>query len=162
MKYFSKYNGKYCNLFIADKNGAICGIHFNNKKIPVDSNYKETPLTKAASKQLDEYFNGKRTVFDLPLNLDGTDFQVKVWHTLQTIPYGETCSYGHLAKMIGNPKACRAVGMANNRNPIPIIIPCHRVIGQDGSLTGYAGGLELKEKLLMLEKPDIKNGKLKS
>jgi methylated-DNA-[protein]-cysteine S-methyltransferase len=101
--------------------------------------------------QLRSYFAGERIVFDLPLILEGTEFQNKVWTALQTIPYGETISYKELAERIGNPSAMRAVGTANGANPIPIIIPCHRVIGNDGSLTGFGGGLPLKKKLLQLE-----------
>ena len=102
--------------------------------------------------QLDEYFNGNRKKFDLPLVLHGTDFQISVWKALQDIPYGKTRSYGEIAARIGSPKASRAVGMANNRNPIVIIVPCHRVLGHNGSLTGFAGGLDLKQGLLDLEK----------
>ena len=109
-------------------------------------------LLKKAAKQLTEYFAGKRREFDLPLDFTGTGFQKKVWAALLTIPYGETRSYGEIAKQIGNPKACRAVGMANNRNPIAIICPCHRVIGADGSLVGFGGGLPAKQFLLDLEK----------
>ena len=154
MKYCYTFSHKYCNLFIAEENEAICRIIFQSNKTKITKDFKhcETPLIKKASKQLNEYFNGKRKVFDLPLVLHGTDFQIKVLKALQTIPYGETLSYGQLAAAIGNPKASRAVGMANNRNPIPVIIPCHRVIGSNGKLTGYAGGLELKQKLLDLEK----------
>jgi methylated-DNA-[protein]-cysteine S-methyltransferase len=101
--------------------------------------------------QLDEYFRGVRRDFDLPLNPDGTPFQQQVWAALQTIPYGVTLSYKALAERIGNPAAVRAVGRANGTNRIPIIIPCHRVIGADGSLTGFGGGLPLKQKLLQLE-----------
>ena len=101
--------------------------------------------------QLQEYFRGERREFTLPLRLMGTEFQRQVWCQLCQIPYGETRSYGELAVMAGNPKASRAVGMANNRNPVAIVVPCHRVIGKDGSLTGYGGGLDLKEKLLQLE-----------
>jgi methylated-DNA-[protein]-cysteine S-methyltransferase len=108
-------------------------------------------LIKKTANQLDEYFSKKRKKFDIPIELDGTDFQKKVWEALQNIPYGETRSYGEIASVTGNSKASRAVGMANNRNPIAIIVPCHRVIGHDGSLTGYAGGLELKQALLDLE-----------
>ncbi len=104
-----------------------------------------------AVQQLNEYFDGRRKGFDLPLAPEGTDFQHRVWAALQDIPYGQTRTYGELAAAIGNPKACRAVGMANNRNPIPVIIPCHRVIGADGTLTGYAGGLAAKEILLGIE-----------
>jgi methylated-DNA-[protein]-cysteine S-methyltransferase len=102
-------------------------------------------------RQLDSYFAGDLREFDLPLLFEGTDFQKKVWKTLTTIPYGETISYGQLAKKIGDPKAVRAVGAANGQNPLPIIVPCHRVIGSDGSLTGFGGGLENKRKLLDLE-----------
>ncbi len=105
----------------------------------------------AAVQQLNEYFEGKRKCFDLPIAPNGTDFQRRVWAALQDIPYGQTRTYGELAAATGNPKACRAVGMANNRNPIAVIIPCHRVIGADGTLTGYAGGLAAKEILLTLE-----------
>lgn len=111
-----------------------------------------TPLLKMAAEQLREYFEGERKDFNLPLSPVGTKFQLKVWKALQTIPYGETRSYRQVAEIIGNPKACRAVGMANNRNPIAIIIPCHRVIGADGNLVGYGGGLDLKQQLLDLEK----------
>jgi len=131
---------------------AICGVFFDTDSAPNGYEKKETPLIKKAARQFGEYFDGKRKSFNLPLCLRGTDFQIKVWNALQRIPYGKTISYGELAAIIGNPKASRAVGMANNRNPIPIIVPCHRVIGHDGSLTGYAGGLKLKRLLLELEK----------
>ncbi|MBU6422065.1 MAG: methylated-DNA--[protein]-cysteine S-methyltransferase [Gammaproteobacteria bacterium] len=102
-------------------------------------------------KQLKEYFAGQRRSFDLPLAPEGTDFQLKVWRALRGIPFGATWSYGQLAKRIGKPKASRAVGAANGQNPIPIIVPCHRVIGADGSLTGFGGGLKIKQQLLELE-----------
>lgn len=105
----------------------------------------------ATLRQLQEYFAGARRVFDLPLSLQGTVFQQRVWHTLTEIPYGETWSYGQLARRIGNPGASRAVGLANGRNPISILVPCHRVIGADGSLTGYGGGMERKQWLLAHE-----------
>ena len=136
---------------IAEENEAVCRVFFGNGKTPDGFKNVETPLIKKAAAQLAEYFDGKRKKFDLPLVLHGTDFQIEVWKALQNIPFGETRSYGEVAAIIGNPKASRAVGMANNRNPIAIIIPCHRVIGHDGSLTGYAGGLELKRQLLELE-----------
>jgi len=109
-----------------------------------------------AVKQLREYFAGKRAGFDLPLAPEGTEFQRSVWRNLQDIPYGETISYGELAKRVGNPKASRAVGAANGQNPIPIVIPCHRVIGANGKLTGFGGGLPTKEKLLGLEAKQLK------
>ena len=116
---------------------------------------KETELIKNAKNQLDEYFEGMRKEFDIPIKLEGTDFQIKVWKELLKIPYGETCTYLGIAKRIGNPKASRAVGMANNKNKIMIIIPCHRVIGSNKKLVGYAGGLDVKEKLLKLEKENV-------
>jgi len=103
-------------------------------------------------KQLEEYFSGRRHEFDIPLRLDGTPFQVSVWNELRKIPYGTKTSYGEIARRIGNPKAVRAVGLANGRNPIPIIVPCHRVIGSNGTLTGFGGGLENKSLLLDLER----------
>lgn len=110
-----------------------------------------SPLLDAAEAQLREYFAGARRTFDLPLAPHGTAFQQRVWAALRAIPYGETRTYGEFAAAIDSPNASRAVGMANHRNPIPIIIPCHRVIGANGTLTGYAGGLEIKRKLLALE-----------
>jgi len=112
---------------------------------------RDDPSLEAAWVQLEEYFAGTRTRFDLELVTAGTDFQQRVWAALRTIPYGTTVSYGELAGRVGNPRASRAVGMANNRNPIAIIVPCHRVIGADGSLTGYGGGLDRKQMLLDLE-----------
>jgi methylated-DNA-[protein]-cysteine S-methyltransferase len=106
---------------------------------------------REAIRQLRAYFAAERKDFDLPLLLEGTDFQLRVWQSLRTIPYGETISYLQLAEKIGNPKAVRAVGLANGANPIPIIVPCHRVIGSNGSLTGFGGGLPAKQKLLQLE-----------
>lgn len=110
-----------------------------------------TAIMDKAFLEIKEYLEGKRKTFDVPLAPKGTAFQQKVWNALRTIPYGETRSYSEIAEMIGNPKACRAVGMANNKNPIIIMIPCHRVIGKNGSLVGYACGLEKKEYLLNLE-----------
>jgi methylated-DNA-[protein]-cysteine S-methyltransferase len=112
----------------------------------------EHPVLKQAKRELDEYFTGTRTEFNLPLAALGTAFQQKVWQALITIPFGETWSYQDLADAIGNPKAVRAVGLANGKNPISIIVPCHRVIGKSGKLTGYAGGVERKAWLLKHEK----------
>ena len=109
-------------------------------------------LLLRAKAQLDEYFAGTRKRFDLPLHAEGTAFQKKVWAALETIPYGETRTYGELAAMVDSPKAARAVGGANHANPLSILVPCHRVIGADGSLTGYGNGLPMKEYLLRLEK----------
>lgn len=113
---------------------------------------KDTPLLLETQKQLQEYFDKKRKIFELPIYMEGTPFQKKVWEALRTIPYGEIRTYKDIAEQIGNPKACRAVGGANHNNPIAIIVPCHRVIGTGGKLTGYAGGLKIKEKLLKIEK----------
>ena len=112
---------------------------------------KPTALTNVAANQLQEYLAGKRHRFELPLAPEGTAFQQQVWQQLQTIPYGQTCTYGDLATALGKPTATRAVGGANNKNPIPIFIPCHRVIGANGNLVGYAYGLKIKEYLLALE-----------
>lgn len=109
------------------------------------------PVLLQTKRQLEEYFSGLRNEFELPIAATGTDFQQQVWHALTTIPYGETWSYQDLADAIGNPKAVRAVGMANGKNPISIVVPCHRVIGKSGKLTGYAGGIERKQRLLALE-----------
>jgi methylated-DNA-[protein]-cysteine S-methyltransferase len=105
----------------------------------------------AVTEQLNEYFAAERTVFDIPLVLEGAPFEREVWHALQEIPYGETVSYGEIARRVNQPSAARAVGLANGRNPIAVIVPCHRVIGADGTLTGYGGGLERKRLLLELE-----------
>lgn len=149
-------NDRFCvfetpmgRLRLTEDETGICAVEFTEApvtKVPPGSRYLE-----AGKAQLLEYFAGQRKVFDLPLALSGTDFQTRVWNALRDIPYGETRSYQQIAAAVGNPKATRAVGMANNRNPLPILLPCHRVVGKNGSLTGYAGGLERKECLLKLE-----------
>ncbi|WP_102409149.1 methylated-DNA--[protein]-cysteine S-methyltransferase [Parabacteroides bouchesdurhonensis] len=150
MKYSYTYTTPVGDLEIQANENAITHITYRPNETPAIQ--KETPLIKKAYKQIEEYFQGKRTSFDLPLSLEGTPFQKKVWEALRTIPYGETWSYKQVAEAIGNNKACRAVGMANNRNPISIVIPCHRVIGANGKLVGYGGGLPNKEYLLQLER----------
>ena len=137
-------------LSIEDNGTALTKINF--EKQACNECEKRSKLADMAVLQLEEYFSGKRSSFSLPMAPVGTQFMQDVWQALVTIPYGEVRSYRDIAKAIGNPKACRAVGMANNRNPLPIIIPCHRVIGANGKLVGYAGGLDCKEKLLALEK----------
>ncbi|MDR0864436.1 MAG: methylated-DNA--[protein]-cysteine S-methyltransferase [Candidatus Symbiothrix sp.] len=117
-----------------------------------DAESSNDPVIQQAIRQLSEYFAGKRQSFELPLSISGTAFQEKVWDALQQIPYGETISYAQLAQAVGNPKACRAVGSANGKNPIAIVIPCHRVIASDGTLGGYAYGLDIKKDLLGIEK----------
>jgi methylated-DNA-[protein]-cysteine S-methyltransferase len=116
-----------------------------------------TPF-RAVERQLREYFQGKRTAFDLRLHPKGTPFQTAVWRALTKIPYGQTRSYGDIAKTVGRPTAVRAVGLANGRNPLPIVVPCHRVIGADGTLTGYGGGLDRKRRLLALEAETVGAG----
>ena len=132
-------------LAICEENGKIVLVNVVKTKEDIEemaknSIQKETSLIKNTKQQLDEYFAGKRKKFDIPIKLEGTDFQIKVWKELLKIPYGETCSYLDIAKRIGNPKASRAVGMANNKNKIIIIVPCHRVIGSNKKLVGYACG----------------------
>ena len=136
---------------IAEENGAVTNIFFGTSVAPMQYETNETALIRKTYGQLQEYFAKKRTEFDLPLAPEGTEFERSVWNTLLTIPYGKTQTYGEIAALIGNPKACRAVGRANGANPIGIVIPCHRVIGTDGRLTGYSAGLEFKELLLKLE-----------
>ena len=139
-------------LILIDKAGALATVAFAGGRLPSGPYQKqETPLLLEAARQLAEYFSGKRRNFDLPLAPEGTEFQQDCWQALCAIPYGKTCSYGEIAAQIGRPKAVRAVGQANNRNPIAVIIPCHRVIGANGKLTGYGGGLDNKELLLELE-----------
>ena len=137
------------NLLITGNGNAVTGIWPYKSGI---INEASDRITEQAARELDEYFAGKRRIFTVPTFAEGTAFQRSVWAALSLIPYGETRSYGQIAESIGNPKACRAVGNANNRNPIMIIIPCHRVIGADNTLVGYGGGLDVKRKLLELEK----------
>jgi methylated-DNA-[protein]-cysteine S-methyltransferase len=144
------YSLKKIRILITEENSAITGVYFG-AEIPAGFVKAETQLIKKASTQIEEYLNGKRKKFSLPLAMRGTEFQMDVWRALQTIPYGETRSYKEIAEIVKRPKAVRAVGMANHRNPISIIVPCHRVIGHNGSLTGYGGGLPLKRRLLELE-----------
>ncbi len=131
--------------------------------VRIKENYKaiskgiKTPFTDKVAGQIQEYFNGKRKKFDLPYRLIGTDFQIKVWKELAKIPYGELRTYKDIAVAIDNPYSSRAVGMANNKNPIQIIIPCHRVIGANGSLRGYTEGIEQKKKFLEIEKNNLEN-----
>lgn len=150
MRYYYVCEMEPYHITVVEKNGKITETSFGRLEIK-DAVYKETPLLKEAVRQLQQYFVGNRKQFELPLGPEGTPFQQKVWAALLTIPYGETRSYKEIAAQIGNAKACRAVGMANHRNPIGIIIPCHRVIGSSGSLTGYAGGIDKKQLLLELE-----------
>ena len=158
--FYKIYDFEIGELAICEENGKIVLVNVVKTKedieeIAKNSIQKETSLIKNTKQQLDEYFAGKRKKFNIPIKLDGTDFQINVWKELLKIPYGETCSYLDIAKCIGNPKASRAVGMANNKNKIIIIVPCHRVIGSNKKLVGYACGLDVKEKLLELERENL-------
>jgi len=139
---------------IREDGSGITGVFFETEVPQKDfdgCNELETPLLKWAAREIMEYLDGNRKEFTVPVSLKGTAFQMEDWKALMTIPYGETRCYQDIAEQIGKPKACRAVGNANNRNPISIIVPCHRVVGKDGSMTGYGGGLAIKEFLLNLE-----------
>ena len=134
---------------LVEEDGALLAISLKSIQKGTEL---ETTIIKEAHRQITEYLKGERKVFDLPIRLRGTDFQQQVWTALLDIPYGETRSYKQIAEAIGNPKGMRAVGMANNRNPLLIVVPCHRVIGANGSMVGYGEGVEMKEFLLRLEK----------
>lgn len=144
------YNTILGKITIADNGESVTNLEFGQVQLG-DAKYIETPLIKEAYTQLNEYLTGERKDFDLPLEDEGTEFQKKVWKALRDIPYGKTWTYKQVAEKVGNVKACRAVGGANNKNPISIFTPCHRVIGSNGKLVGYGGGLDIKEKLLELE-----------
>lgn len=141
------------HLTIASDGAALTAIAFGEQEFVGEC--RSTELTNRAANQLQEYLAGKRRTFDLPLAPAGTDFQKQVWEALTAIPYGETRSYSDIAAAIGKPKACRAVGGANNKNPLPIVVPCHRVIGANGTLVGYAGGMKIKTFLLDLERRTV-------
>jgi methylated-DNA-[protein]-cysteine S-methyltransferase len=145
------YQTQIGKIGIAQEGGFITRLAFEGESLG-DIEIKETPLIKEAARQLESYLKGELREFDLPLAPKGTPFYREVWDQLLKIPYGKTDTYKGVAEKVGRPKALRAVGMANNRNPIPVIIPCHRVIGSDGGLTGYGGGLDLKKRLLELER----------
>lgn len=136
-------------IYIIEEEGFIKELGFG--EAPSDLTHKETELLKEACLQLEAYFAGTRHAFELPLSLQGTDFELEVWAALQTIPYGETRSYQDIARQVGREKAVRAIGGANHKNRLAILIPCHRVIGKNGKLVGYAGGMEFKKRLLELE-----------
>ena len=154
MKHYCYCHTPIGQLLLIGENGLLEQIHFPNsaeRTAIADNWHHDEEFFADVLQQLNEYFAGSRQNFKVKMCLKGTDFQRQVWQELQQIPYGKTASYGDIAKRINNPKACRAVGAANGKNPIPIIIPCHRIIGNDGSLTGFGGGLELKKTLLDLE-----------
>lgn len=150
---FYDFFGCFSGIFLTCQieNGNIVALSFGRKGASRAPSREAAGLWKDVEKQLTEYFDGRRREFDLPVKTAGTDFQMLVWEELRRIPYGRTRSYGEIANAIGKPGAARAVGGACNKNPIAIIIPCHRVIGADRSLTGFGGGLEVKKRLLELE-----------
>ena len=166
--HFAMYPSKFGLIRIDYKGSYITGINrvrhtdresvsdtaMDGKRAPgcTSSSEKRCAVSDNAFKQINEYFEGKRKTFDFLIKAEGTDFQKKVWRALCAIPYGETRTYKEIAQAVGRAKACRAVGMANNRNPISFAVPCHRVIGADGSLVGYGGGLDLKHTLLQMER----------
>jgi methylated-DNA-[protein]-cysteine S-methyltransferase len=156
MNYYHNFKSSIGNIHIVcdDKHVKVVAFDKNwpylNKKLK-DIKKQKTSIHDLVIEQLSDYIKGKRKDFHIPISVEGTDFQKKVWNALLKIPYGETRTYLEQAKIIDNMKAVRAVGMANGRNPISIIVPCHRVIGKSGKLTGYAGGLDIKQKLLHLE-----------
>lgn len=147
------------DLFICASNGYITGLYFKKPEDMTQSNKPDADdsqcVIEQCKQQLIEYFKGERKEFDVPIKLNGTKYRSEVWQALTTIPYGQTRSYAEIAQQIGKPKAVRAVGGANHNNPISIIVPCHRVIGANGSLTGYGGGLAAKEWLLNHEKQNM-------
>lgn len=148
MIYANFYESPYGKMCIAEEDGKLTHVSFDGRGMPKEYEVKETDIIKKAYSQLTEYFEGKRTSFELALAPKGTAFERAVWDALLTIPYGQTCSYKHIAAIVGNEKASRAVGRANGLNPITIIVPCHRVIGAGGTLVGYGGGLDMKRTLL--------------
>ncbi len=157
MKFSCRIDSLVGPLTVISDESAVTAIHFGDFvpdgaafSEPTDSGWPE--VLRQAVRELTEFFAGTRRTFTVPLAPVGTPFQQQVWRALQNIPYGATCSYRDIACAVGRPAACRAVGMANHCNPIPIIIPCHRVVGADGRLTGYAGGLAIKSRLLQFER----------
>ncbi|MDR2050286.1 MAG: methylated-DNA--[protein]-cysteine S-methyltransferase [Deltaproteobacteria bacterium] len=149
------FNSPVGPLYLQEEDGRLVGLSFESASYEAGeetASYSEAPpLLLEAERQLRAYFSGRLRAFDLPLRPEGTPFMRRVWSELERIPYGGTASYKDIARRMGNPGACRAVGMANHRNPVAIIIPCHRVIGSGNTLGGYAGGLEIKKTLLRLE-----------
>ena len=161
MKFYCYYDSPIGRMLLVGTEAELEELNFpnytENKHVPREWTEDESVFTEPL-RQLNEYFAGKRQEFNLAIAPQGTPFQQQVWRELCKIPFGETASYQTIAERMGKPKACRAVGMANGKNPLPIIIPCHRIIGKDGSMTGFGGGLALKRQLLDLERgPDAVN-----
>lgn len=156
--YYSHYTSPVGELMLVGDGVSLQAVRFDKGGNSIDPQpdwLRRNAAFLTVKKQLDAYFEGQLRQFTLPLSPQGTEFQLRVWQALQQIPYGNTCSYLDIARSLGDTKATRAVGAANGQNPIPIIIPCHRVIGQDGSLTGFGGGLDRKRYLLALEQENI-------
>ncbi|EGU45900.1 MULTISPECIES: methylated-DNA--[protein]-cysteine S-methyltransferase [Vibrio] len=151
---FTYYDSPLGTVTLQANEQGLLGVWFETHTTkPEDLGIQEDsfPIFQSVKEQLERYFAGDAVQFDVPIAAKGTPFQQSVWHALTTIPYGETWSYAQLADAIGNPKAVRAVGLANGKNPVSVIVPCHRVIGKNGKLTGYAGGIERKQRLLTIE-----------
>ena len=155
MKHFYYFQTAFGKIGIVENGSAISQLCFDGEPIPEGAVEKETALLKEAGSQLQAYLAGRLQNFTLPLSPVGTEYMCRVWNSLRAIPYGETRSYRQIAQELGNAKAARAVGLANNKNPIPIFIPCHRVIGSNGKLVGFRGGIPFKEHLLTLEHQNV-------
>jgi len=162
--YVTRMDSPLGEVWLASTERGLCQVSLSGResflaalrrRFPDASLEEDENRNRGAVEQLREYFAGKRTEFDLPLDLQGTAFQLRVWSELRKVPYGYTVSYAELARRIGKPRAVRAVGQANHHNPVPIVVPCHRVVGSDGRLVGFGGGLELKKKLLELENVSV-------
>ena len=153
MIYSSLFIWEEKRFYLSADDTAVIGIGFDK---PESTVWQDNGILLQCTSELEEYFSGKRQAFNVPISFDGTDFQNAVWQKLLEIPYGKVMSYSDLAKAIGKPRAARAIGSACNKNPIAVIVPCHRVVGKNGSLTGYAGGIGIKEKLLAIEKKGLK------
>ena len=153
MIYSSLFIWEEKHFYLSADDNAIIGIGFDK---PENTVWQDNGILLQCMSELEEYFSGKRQAFNVPISFDGTDFQNAVWQKLLEIPYGKVMSYSDLAKAIGKPRAARAIGSACNKNPIAVVVPCHRVVGKNGSLTGYAGGIGIKEKLLAIEKKGLK------
>jgi methylated-DNA-[protein]-cysteine S-methyltransferase len=147
MTFSTQFSSTVGPLTLEGDDRALTRVGFGEPRAPQG----DADAVAAAAIQLEQYFAGERTDFDLDVELAGTPFERRVWEEVRAIPYGQTASYAEIARRIGRPSACRAVGRANGRNPVAVIVPCHRVVGSDGSLTGYAGGVEMKRALLDLE-----------
>lgn len=156
MKNLLYHQSSIGNIAIVDNGEKITNVFFGKPGfLQTQFRNAETELNTLCAKQLDEYFKGVRRAFDLPMEMEGTPFQVNVWKAMLTVPYGETRTYRDIAKQIGNPNSYRAVGLANNKNPMVILIPCHRIVGTNGDMVGYGGGLAKKKQLLIFEREQL-------